>query len=98
MRVNGDEIQGSPFRVVVYPDPTQLRQPGTRVRTYTVATGDVLRNKHQGRRKRQTTFKSLVDAISEKMAETIKRNPNLVANPGLQRNLRRAAGGVAAEF
>ena len=27
MRLNGDEIQGSPFRVVVYPDPTQLRQP-----------------------------------------------------------------------
>ena len=26
VRVNGDEIQGSPFRVVVYPDPTQLRQ------------------------------------------------------------------------
>ena len=26
-RVNGDKIQGSPFRVVVYPDPTQLRQP-----------------------------------------------------------------------
>ena len=27
LRVNGDEIQGSPFTVVVYPDPTQLRQP-----------------------------------------------------------------------
>jgi len=27
VRVNGDEIQGSPFRVVVYPDPTQLCQP-----------------------------------------------------------------------
>ena len=27
VRVNGDEIQGSPFRVVVYPDPTQLHQP-----------------------------------------------------------------------
>ena len=27
MRVNSDEIQGSPFRVVVYPDPTQLHQP-----------------------------------------------------------------------
>ena len=27
VRVNGDEIQGSPFRVVMYPDPTQLHQP-----------------------------------------------------------------------
>ena len=27
VRVNGDEIQGSPFKVVVYPDPTQFRQP-----------------------------------------------------------------------
>jgi len=27
VRVNGDKIQGSPFRVVVYPDPTQLHQP-----------------------------------------------------------------------
>ena len=27
VRVNGDEIHGSPFTVVVYPDPTQLRQP-----------------------------------------------------------------------
>ena len=27
MSVNGDEIQGSPFRVVVYPYPTQLHQP-----------------------------------------------------------------------
>ena len=27
VRVNGDEIQGSPFSVVVYPDPTQLCQP-----------------------------------------------------------------------
>ena len=27
VRVNGDEIQGSPFRVVVYPDLTQLHQP-----------------------------------------------------------------------
>ena len=27
VRVNGDEIQGSPFTVVVYPHPIQLRQP-----------------------------------------------------------------------
>jgi len=27
VRVSGDEIQGSPFRVVVYPDPTTLHQP-----------------------------------------------------------------------
>ena len=27
VRVNGDEIRGSPFMVVVYPDPTQVRQP-----------------------------------------------------------------------
>ena len=27
VNVNGDEIHGSPFRVVVYPDPTQLRRP-----------------------------------------------------------------------
>jgi len=27
VRVNGDEIQGSPFRVVVYPDPTMLYRP-----------------------------------------------------------------------
>ena len=26
VRVNGDEIQGSPFRVVVYPDPTTLHR------------------------------------------------------------------------
>ena len=26
VRVNGDEIQGSPFRVVVYPDPTMLHR------------------------------------------------------------------------
>ena len=27
VRVNGDKIQGSPFRVIVYPDPTTLHRP-----------------------------------------------------------------------